>query len=113
LGKLQVARGQRSQWRKGTILGFVPGAALGGLFGVAIACDKEITGGCVDGSFIAGAGLVSAAVVGTTTAAAGALVGLAFKTDRWVRVTDGKARASLTLAPTEGGGMRVGLSVSF
>ena len=112
LDRLEVARGSRSQWRKGAVIGFVPGAVLGGLLGVGIACDAEISGGCVDGSFVAGAGLVSAAVVGTTTADVGALAGLAFKSDRWVRLHDGKTRASLTLAPTEGG-MRVGLSVSF
>jgi hypothetical protein len=113
LNRLDVARGTRSQWRKGALIGLIPGAVLGGLLGVGLECDAEISGGCVDeeGS-VAASGLVGAVIGGAVTATVGALVGLAFKTDRWFTVHEGKARASLTLAPT-GGGMRVGLSVSF
>jgi len=112
LERLDVARGQQSQWRKGAVIGLIPGAALGGLLGVAMACDSEIAGCDNQPGFALGAGFFGAVIGGTATAAVGALVGLAFKTDRWVRVPDGKTRASLTLTPTEGG-MRVGLSVSF
>ncbi|HRB13364.1 MAG TPA: hypothetical protein PKU70_10155, partial [Vicinamibacteria bacterium] len=112
LDRLEVARGQRSQWRKGALIGLIPGAAFGGLVGVALACDPEIAG-CDDNAGPAfAAGLFGAVVFGAATASVGALIGLAFKTDRWVTVHEGKAQASLILAPTEGG-MRVGLSVSF
>ncbi len=105
-----MARGRRTQWRKGAVIGLIPGAVLGGLLGVAFACDPE-TAGCESG-FTLGAGFVGAVIGGTATATVGALVGLAFKTDRWLTVHKGKTQASLTLTPTEGG-MRAGLSVSF
>lgn len=110
LDRVDVARGRRTQWGKGAVIGLIPGAVLGGLLGVAFACDPDIAG-CESG-FTLGAGFVGAVIGGTATATVGALVGLAFKTDRWLTVHEGKTRASLTLAPT-GGGMRVGLAVSF
>jgi len=112
LDRIDVSRGQRSQWRKGAVIGLIPGAAFGGLVGVALACDPDIAG-CDDAAAPAlAAGLFGAVVFGAATASVGALIGLAFKTDHWVRVHEGKPKASLILAPTDGG-MRVGLSVSF
>ena len=107
LDRLEVARGRRSQWRRGAIIGFVPGALFFGLLGGVAPCIDR-SDPCFDGEWATTGALIG----GGLTASVGALVGLAFKTDRWVRVHDGKTRASLTLAPTEGG-MRVGLSVSF
>lgn len=110
LDQVDVARGSRTQWRKGAVIGLIPGAVLGGLLGVAFACDPDVAG-CESG-FTLGAGLVGGVIGGTATATIGALVGLAFRTDRWVTVHQGKAQASLTLAPTAGG-VRAGLTVSF
>jgi len=107
LDRLEVARGRRSQWREGAVIGFVPGALFFGLVGGVLPCIDS-SGDCFDGGWAATGALIG----GGLTASVGALVGLAFKTDRWVRVHDGKAKASLTLAPVEGG-MRAGLSVTF
>ncbi len=107
LDNLEVARGRRSQWRKGAIIGFVPGALFFGLIGGVLPCIDR-SDPCFEGAWAATGALIG----GGLTASAGALVGLAFKTDRWVRVHDGKTKASLTLAPTKEG-MRLGFSVSF
>jgi len=107
LESLDVARGRRSQWRKGAVIGFVPGALfLGGLAGT------WCTDGCVDPDFQLGDAALGGLVGGAATASVGALVGLAFKTDRWVRVHERKPKVSLMLAPAKGQ-VRVGLSVSF
>jgi hypothetical protein len=106
LQSLEVARGRRSQWRKGALIGFVPGALFLGYVAGALCID------CVDKDFQPGDALVGGLIGGVATGSVGALVGLAFKTDRWVRVHERKPKVSLTLAPAKGQ-VRVGLSVSF
>jgi hypothetical protein len=112
LGRLDVARGQRSQWRKGAVIGLIPGAVLGGIAGAVATCDPYASTCDPDATLATAGGLFGAVVFGGATATVGALIGLAFKTDKWVRLHDGKAGASVILAPTDGG-MRVGLSFSF
>ena len=112
LDHLEVARGSRTQWRKGAVIGLIPGAVLGGLAGALIQCDPYASECNPDATLAAAGGLAGAIILGGATATVGALIGLAFKTERWVTVHEGKTQASLTLAPTVGG-MRVGLSVSF
>lgn len=102
--KLEVARGRRSHWGVGAAVGFVPGAFLG----VAAAMNAECDPNCDHTGEAVGYALVAGAV----TASLGALVGLAIRTDRWVRVEDRPAKLSLSLAPANGG-FRAGLSLSF
>lgn len=62
--------------------------------------------------FSFGPAVVVALLVGVVTAPIGALIGLAFETERSVGVQAGKPKVALTLTPGKGQ-MRVGLSVSF
>ena len=112
LDRLEVARGSRSQWRKGAVIGLIPGAVLGGLAGALISCDPYASECNPDPTLAAAGGLAGALIVGGATATVGGLIGLAFKTDRWVKVHEGKQKVSLILAPARGG-VRAGLSVSF
>lgn len=112
LDRLEVARGSRTQWRKGALIGLIPGAVLGGLAGVLAQCDPYASSCDPDATLATAGGLLGAVVVGGATATVGGLIGLAFKTDRWVLVHEGKAKASFILAPTDRG-VRVGLSVAF
>ena len=112
LDQLDVARGSRTQWRKGAVIGLIPGAVLGGLAGALIQCDPYASECNPDATLAAAGGLAGAIIVGGATATVGGLIGLAFKNDRWVRVHEGKQKVSLILAPARGG-VRAGLSVSF
>ena len=106
LQSLEVRRGRHSHWRKGALIGLVPGAVLmGAAFGTGIDCYRDCT-------FDPKVGVIAGAFGGILTGSAGALVGLAFKSDRWVRVEERKPRVDLILAPTKGQ-MRFGVSVSF
>jgi hypothetical protein len=107
LQTLDVARGRRSQWRKGAVIGFIPGALLFGLAGGVLPCIDTYSD-----CFAGGWAVTGALIGGGLTASVGALVGLAFKTDRWERVPTGRAKVSLILAP-EKGGAQFGLAVSF
>jgi hypothetical protein len=107
LQSLDVARGRRSEWRKGAVIGFVPGFLVTGLILGVVACVDV-----PDCSFRPGHALVGGVFGGIPTGAVGALIGLAFRTDRWVRVHERKPRVSLLLAPVPQG-TRFGLSVSF
>jgi hypothetical protein len=104
--RAEVVRGKRSHWPEGAGIGFVTGAVLGGIAGYALSCD-DYNASCNGGTALAG-GLV----VGVATGGLGALVGLAFKTDRWVKVPLPKAKVALTLLPTPSG-FRGSLSVRF
>ena len=103
MASLEVVRGRRSHWGAGAIVGFVPGALLG----VAVAANRECDPDCDHTGAALGYGLVGGAV----TAAAGALIGLAIRTDRWVPVREGP-QVGLTLAPAKGG-LRAALSLRF
>ena len=103
MASLEVVRGRRSHWLGGAIIGFVPGALLG----VAVAANRECDPDCDHTGAAVGYGLVGGAV----TATAGALIGLAIRTDRWVPVRQGP-QVALTLAPAKGG-LRAALSLRF
>ena len=88
---LEVHRGRRSRWKEGGLIGFVPGAVLGGLVGAYAACDdqpRDCSG--------AGGATAGALLVGGTTAVLGAGMGALFKVDRWQRTT------TVRLNPTVG-----------
>jgi hypothetical protein len=102
LARLEVHRGRRSLAKEGAILGFLPGAIYGGLFGAYGACDDQGSG-CNP----LGGALLGALMVGGVTSGAGALIGLPFKTDRWEKLPVRNVRVAVI--PTRGG---VGASVS-
>ena len=96
-GKLEVLRGKRSRWREGALIGFVPGALfMGVLVRVVDDCYRD----CDRAGGIMGYGLAGGAVTGSV----GALVGLAFHTDRW-RTATARRRTDVAVnaAPVKGG----------
>lgn len=106
LQDLEVTRGRRSHWKQGGLIGFIPGAVfMGAAFGTGIDCYRDC-------DFDPKAGVIAGVFGGIITGSLGALVGLAIRTDAWVRVEERKPRVDLILAPTKGQ-MRFGLSVSF
>jgi hypothetical protein len=102
---LEVSTGRRTRAREGAIVGFVPGAFFGGLFGVYAGCYE--TSDCYWAPYAA----LGAFIVGSLTGLVGAAIGALFKTDRWEPVST--PRAQLRLAPTGQGGVAIGLKVSF
>ncbi len=106
LQTLEVVSGQRSRWREGAVIGFVPGAMFMGFMVLALDdcysdCDSNL-------GPVLGYGLVGGAITGGV----GALLGLAVKTDRWAPVAMGRPRVALELAPTRGG-FRAHLTLRF
>lgn len=106
---LDVARGRRSQWLRGAAIGFVPGALILGLAGGHICGTYGDRDDCPFNPLLA---IPFGLIGGAMTAPVGAVIGLAFKTDRWERVHERKPRVSLVVAPVVEGA-RVGLSLSF
>ena len=105
MAKLEVVRGRRSHWVRGAVIGFIPGALVGGVSAVAFSdCYRD----CDHAGDVVKYALVAGAMTGTV----GALIGLAVKTDRWVLVQDRRPKLALSLAPARGG-FRAGLSVGF
>ena len=105
MAKLEVVRGRRSHWVRGAVIGFIPGALVGGVAAVAFSdCYRD----CDHAGDVVKYALVAGAMTGTL----GALIGLAVKTDRWVLVQDRRPKLALSLAPARGG-FRAGLSVGF
>ena len=89
LEKLEVQRGQGRAGEKGARIGAVVGGSLGAILAVSfISGDCPITGsygtGCPDAALLLVP--VLAVVVAAPFALIGALVGSAFKTDRWEEV---------------------------
>ncbi len=79
---------------------------LGGVAGYLVTCDDY------NASCNGGAALVGGLVVGAATAGLGALVGLAFKTDRWVKVRVHEPHVALAFASAHGG-FRAGVTVRY
>ena len=103
--KLEVVRGQRSRWREGAVIGFVPGAVF---LGVVVWATADCYNNCDNTGEVVGDALLGGAITGTL----GALIGLAVKTDRWAPVATGRPKVALDLAPTNGG-FRANLSLRF
>jgi hypothetical protein len=110
LTRLEVARGRRSRAAEGAGLGFLTGAAVGGVLGLTACLDAAPSDRfgfspqndyCSGGN--AGLGLVTAGVFGAGGAALGALVGVSIKTDHWHRIPTHPVATSLSVAPVRGG----------
>ena len=109
LKRLEVARGRKGHVLQGALIGFVPGFAFGAYIGHVIGCDEQGPN-CTDIGAAVGAGLI----LGGISAAAGGLVGLAVRGDRWQRVDLPAGRGpqvGAALAPVpKGVGARLTLS---
>ena len=104
--RVEVVRGTRSHWVEGAAIGFVPGAVFLGAVVYVMGCD-DYNASCNTGEAVL-AGLVG----GVATAGVGALIGLAVKSDRWVKVPLPKPKVALSLAPMRGG-LRAAVTVRF
>lgn len=102
--RLEVTRGRRSRWGRGALIGFVPGA----VFMTALAFGLDECYRDCDRTSDVLIGLAG----GAATATAGALIGLAVKTDAWVPVSTGRPRVALDLAPARGG-FRANVTLRF
>jgi MFS family permease len=100
--RLEVSRGRKSHTLIGLGIGFIGGAAIGGL--VATGFDE---GGGDWGNYF----LVGAAIGGAAFGAIGAGIGALVKSDRWEEVPLDQLRVSLV--PQRDGRFALGLSVSF
>lgn len=102
--KVEVYRGSRSRAREGAVAGFVVGAVLVGPTAAGYSCLNE--SGCSTGAGIGGA-LVGGLAVG----AFGAMVGLAFRKEKWVGVSQPGPRITLAVGPAKRGlGAQVSLA---
>jgi hypothetical protein len=114
LRKLEVHRGRRSQAEKGAKIGALSLAIPVALLSVAVEGAKDIDCWSADCRSQSGLWLVAltggaaGATVGILT---GALIGSAFKTDRWDKV--GLPPVHLSLIPQRRGGMAVALTLRF
>ena len=104
--RIEVVRGTRSHWVEGAAIGFVPGAVFLGAVVYVMGCD-DYNASCNTGEAVL-AGLVG----GVATAGVGALIGLAVKGERWVKVPLPKPKVALALAPMRGG-VRAAITVRF
>jgi hypothetical protein len=104
VARLEVARGRRSHWVAGAAIGFLPGAFLG----VAAAANAECDPDCDH----TGEAIAFGCLGGIVTGAAGALVGLAVRTDRWAIVEERRPKVALALGPARGG-LRASVSLRF
>jgi hypothetical protein len=109
LQRVQVARGRRGHVKEGALIGFVPGFLFGAVIGHVLGCDDQ--GPNCSGA--TRATLAAGTMVGGITAAAGGLVGLAVRTDRWVDAAPSPPRVQGVILPLPGGGAAASVAVSF
>ena len=100
IATIEVARGTRSRWRTGALIGAGWGLGLGLLLSNP---PSSATGFSVDGGALA-AGVVAGAAMG-------GLIGALLKTDRWIAVPAGAV--ALRIQPTPERGMSVAMTVAF
>jgi hypothetical protein len=100
IAKLEVAKGQKSHWGVGALIGTGVGVLLGVLASNPPSSASE---------FQVDAGAV--AVCGAVGAAGGALVGALVRTDRWTTVP--RDAVTLTIGPVHGPGVALAVELSF
>ena len=109
LERLELSQGRRRHAGAGFVIGFIPGALLGGFWGVFACFDAERP---CDAT---GEVLLGGLIVGTVTGLVGALMGWAMQTDRWQAVHL-PGRSTLRLEPAVTavrGGVAAGLRLRF
>jgi len=102
--RLEVSQGRKSNALAGLGIGFLGGAAIGGL--VAMQFDEE-GGDSSQGQYF----LFGAVVGGAAFGAIGAGIGALVKTERWEEVPLDRLRVSIV--PLRDGRLALGLSVAF
>jgi hypothetical protein len=109
LKRLEVARGRKGHVLQGAFIGFLPGFVLGAYAGNVIGCDDQGPD-CTD----VGAAVATGLMLGGISAAAGGLVGLAVRGDRWEKVelaSGAGTRVGAAVVPVPRGvGARITLS---
>jgi hypothetical protein len=105
---LEIAAGQRTRAGEGAIIGFIPGALAGWSIGHYLPWCLDAEGQPCDPSTLIALITVVSGLVG---ALIGGSLGGTIKTDRWQKV--GIPQATVQLAPAKGGGLAVGLTLSF
>src|SRR6185295_2199105 len=108
---LERSLGWRSHARKGALIGFMAGFALGARVGSELSCLDE-SKPCPR----AGPALRGGAITGTVTAGLGALIGLAFAHERWQLMPLPPGRAPVRLQPSLApvrGGIAAGFTLRF
>ena len=100
IATIEVARGTRSRWKGGALVGAGWGVGLGLLLSNPPSSATEFS---VDGGALA-AGIAAGAAMG-------ALVGAMRKTDRWITVPPGAI--ALSIQPARGQGVNLAMTVSF
>lgn len=106
---LEVTRGQRGHAGEGALIGAVPGFVFGFLASGLACIDAERPCWGIDEGIFAGV------LLGGLTAAAGALVGATFHTDRWTPVSlpaPRSPRVSARIVPVRGG-VAAGVVLTF
>ena len=101
--KLEVARGKKSHWMAGSLVGLLGGLAL-----TAAYCTNPspFGGECSSGDYAA-----VGALFGGIGAASGALVGVLIRTDRWKAVP--ADRINVGVRPVSGHGLGLTVRLSF
>lgn len=105
--RFEVWRGRRSAARKGSLFGFVGGAAVGALIGFAMG---ESEGFCAFACTAGQKAALGALIGGPTGALSGLLIGAQIKTDTWERIP--AERLPLSVRPRRDG-FGIGASIAF
>lgn len=100
---LQVSRGRHSRWLMGLGIGFGAGAVTGAILGASSEDDLLFTSG--DKAVMGGVAL------GVIGGAVGVVAGALTKTERWETVPID--RVTVSLVPTAGGRLRLGVRIAF
>jgi hypothetical protein len=103
IATLEVARGKKSHWVAGSLVGLLGGVALTAAYCVH---PSPFGGECSSGDYVA-----VGALFGGIGAASGALVGLLIRTDRWTAVP--ADRLNVSVSPVPGHGLSLTLRLSF
>jgi len=110
---LEVSRGRHTRVRRGLVVGLLGGALVGAVSAFAAYESDPCAQGQFFGCFDMGRGEqmgLGAVAGGVLGAAVGSVVGLAWRTVRWERVSLPPRIARVRLAPMPGGGLAVGVA---
>ena len=105
--RLEVSRGRRSMAGKGTLFGFVGGAAVGAVIGYSMG-DAE--GFCVFACTAGQKAAWGAGIGGGAGAVGGLLIGALIKTDKWERIP--VDRVAVSVVPQRDG-FGIGVRIAF
>jgi len=124
--KLDISRGEHSHGARGAVFGALAGLLVGVVVETRVSSRSDTGSDCKDAgcalvSGAAAAGAAAGAAIGDALiplgclvagAIGGGIIGLAFESERWERVSPQAARR-VGVAPTPNGGVAFSLSVRF